>query len=791
MKKKKIISAILASSLTLAATFGGCSLVTTNVGEDLKQVIAEINITNTEDFDKEFKGAFNGHDDDYAKYKELLGTTQVLKRELLSYFVTTGYSLYQQNNSYEQTFNTLVTQLVNTAALTQYAATYLLQYKMSHTEGKTAEQVLADYLEYDSDVERYEYLLGGKDSVEVKVAEYSLRYSINTALDTYETSLLKIESSTAGTDTRTVPTGVDTEQEDYFPAKKNPEGAGYLNSLGNVTDKIEEAAIDYNIYTGYQETAAENGSADINYSLSNSGEYKNERSEDLKKNSTRATRIRAYNRFISSFVGYNLIDPQTENLKDVRNLGYLESQYLSQLKSQVINKYYDLFEEEQTAKLADNDYEYIKARYAEALSEQVDSNGTEEAFATAMGSMSDTSFTLYVPEAENGGTFGFVYNILLPFSSSQSLGLSAVKKETDKNKNPYIDDEIDSGYTAMYYEYRNTLLKNITSTDQRKAWFDGTTEYAFKAEEGFDYYNGGNSERNWLFFENNLTRTDRYESLEKYDGRYSYNGWVEKTESGKYSIHPYAIDIDGMLKEFSSYIDYVLNGTNTVKFSDDGNGVTYSLENGNDAYYTRSGNDFYKNNGNKNENGKIEIDYSKLLYAYGKVDFGETKDAAQLRADTLNKESNQYKVMAAVNELQYAYTTDTGVLSQYIGYSVNAGDTDYIKEFEYACHKAVKDGTGSFAVCAGDYGWHLIYVTYAYDLAQTAGEYNGEVYKPDWSRIGTEGTFEDLFYEWIKSSDISENSTTISTRLITRFVTDDTVTKHESRYSDYLNWDNE
>ena len=129
MKKKKFISAILASSLTLAATLGGCSLVSANVGEDLKQEIAEINITKTEDFDNEFKSGFEGHESDYAKYKELLGTTKVLKRELLSYFVTTGYSLYQQNGSYEQTFNTLVTQLVNTAALTQYAATYILQYK--------------------------------------------------------------------------------------------------------------------------------------------------------------------------------------------------------------------------------------------------------------------------------------------------------------------------------------------------------------------------------------------------------------------------------------------------------------------------------------------------------------------------------------------------------------------------------------------------------------------------------------------------------------------------------------
>ncbi|MDE6356881.1 MAG: hypothetical protein K2L67_06540 [Clostridia bacterium] len=786
MKKKTIVSAILASSLTLAATLGGCSLVTKNVNADLKQEIAEINITKTEAFDKEFEKTFENYGAQYSQYKELLGTTKILKRELLSYFVTTGYSLYQQNGSYKTTFEQLVTQLVNTAAVTQYAATYLLQYKMAHTDGKTAEQVLAEFLAYDSDLGRYEYLLGGKDSIDVKVAEYNLRYSINAALDTYETTILKIESSSAGSDTRTAPTGVDTEQEDYFPAMKNPNGDGYLDKLGNVTDKLEEAAIDYNIYTGYK--------LDDNndYSLAKSGEYQNSRSKDLAEKSTRATRIRAYNRFVSGFVGYGLIDARTEDIKDVRNLQYVQSQYLSQLKSRVINKYYELFEEEQVEKLKGDNYAYIEARYQDALSEQVTANSTEDAFATAMGNISDTSFTLYVPEAENGGKFGFVYNILLPFSSAQSLGLSAVKKETDANKNPYIDNDIDSGYTAMYYEYRNTLLNNITSTDQRKPWFDGATEYAFKAPEGFNYYNGGNDERDWLFFENNLTKTDRYENLDKYDGRYSYNGWVEKTESGKYSVHPYAIDIDGMLKEFSAYIDYVLGTSNNVTYLPDENGVTYNGTK-NDAYYAYSGDAFYKNGGAKNDSGKVELDYSKLLYAYGQVNVTEDGNTSpeQLRANTLNKDTKQYKVMSAVNELQYAYTTDTGVLSQYIGYTVNAGDTNYIKEFEYACHKAVNNGTGSFAVCAGDYGWHLIYVTYAYDLAQVeGGEYDGEVYKPDWTKIDTKGTFENLFYEWIKSNDVSETSTTISNKLVTMFVTDDTVTKHESRYSDYLNWDN-
>lgn len=781
MRKKRVISAVLAASLTLAATLGGCSLVSSNSGEDLKQVIAEVNITKTENFDKEFKSRFSDYEDEYSQYKEKLGTTAVIKRELLSYFVNVGTSYIQSGYSYEDTFTTLMNQLVNTTALTQYATTYLLWYKMNNTEDATPQSVFSTYMAYEDEAEAYEYLLGGKDSKEVKLAEYSLMYSLNSALDTYETSVLKIESDDAGTDTRTAPSGVNTENDDYFPAKKNSDGE-YLKADGTVTTEKDEAALDYSIYTGYG-----------NYLLTGSGAYKDDRDPNLAKKSSRASRIRAYNNFVSSFVSFDLINPKTEDLKDVRELGYIKNQYVAQLESRIINKFYDLSEEEQIEKLKKSDYAYIKTLYQEALGEQIDSNNTESAFSTAIGNMSDSQFILYAPETENGGSFGFVYNILLPFSSSQSVALATTKKETDANKNPYIDSDIDSGYSALYYEYRNGLMANITSSDQRKAWFDGETEYAFKAEDGLDYYKGTiaerQSERSWLFFENNLTKNYRYEKLEKYDGRYSYNGWVEKSENGKYDIHPYAVTIDDMLKEFSSYIDYVLGSNNSVSFLADENGLTYDLQNGNSAYYNYKGNQFYKNDGAKNEDGKVEIDYSKFVYAYGKVGFGGANTPAELRAQTLYKETDQYKVMAAVNELQYAYTTDTGVLSQYLGYSVNAGDTNYIKEFEYAAHKAVNNGTGSFAVCAGDYGWHLIYVTYTFEIPQS-GEYNGEVYNPQWENIEVEGTFENMFYEWIKSNNVSATSSTVSSALVKRFVTDDTVTKYESRYQDYLDWDN-
>ena len=153
--------------------------------------------------------------------------------------------------------------------------------------------------------------------------------------------------------------------------------------------------------------------------------------------------------------------------------------------------------------------------------------------------------------------------------------------------------------------------------------------------------------------------------------------------------------------------------------------------------------------------------------------------------DSMNPDTTQYKAMSAVNELQFAYTTDTGVLSNYIGYTVSAYDTSYIKEFEYAAKAAVNEGAGAFTVCAGDYGWHLIYVTYAFDL--NGGKVNGETI--DWSRIKIEGTFENLFFEWIKSNDLSNVTSTRRSKIISDFNKDSTVVKYQDRYQDLLDLD--
>jgi len=724
MKKKSIVCGVLVSTVAIAATFGGCQLVSSNTAADMNQIIAEVDISKAAALDKEFEN-----------YKDAVGSTSIIKRELVAYFINYGYS-YIQNYSYtyEQTFNLLLDSLVENAVLVQYSTMYLLKEKT-----KEDANALNTFIEKSKEGEKakYEYLLG-EDSDEVKIAEYNLCNSINSAIDSREKEILKEDESTAGTDTRTAPDGVDTQKENYYPQKSE-------------SDK----SLDYNIYTGYE-----------GYLLDDSGAYK----KDALEGTTIASRVKAYNEFISSLASssYDLVDTKTENLRDVRHLKYIEDEYVSQLEQCVINKYYKVYEEEQENYLkqigTSNEYGLIKSSYENLLNAQKESYETESNFTSAMDSMSDTSFVLYSPETQdtqNGGKFGFVYNILLPFSDSQSDALKALQSI-------YKDEELDGGYKPDYYVARNELLKNIKTTDQRAAWFNGEKEYAFKAENKVSGYydNGKNSD--WLFFENNVASSDKYEALEKYAGLYPYNGTVIEKDDD-YLLSPNELTMDDMLTEFESYINLVSGCTATTTKTTDYGGA---IKNDNSKLYKT-----------EKVNGKSVIDYENFVYATGKVDFGTNNTEAYNRANLLDKNSAQYKVLSAVNELQYAYTTDTGVLSQHIGYSVQAGDTSYIKEFEYAAHEAVKKGAGNYYVCAGDYGWHLIYVTYTFEV--------GNQYDPQWNEenITTEGTFENLFYEWFKSNTLSDISTKRKNQIITDFKGDTTVTKYESRYKNLLELD--
>ena len=723
MKSKKIICAAVAVAMVMgAASFAGC--IVTNTEEDIKQTIATVNIANNKSFKEKF-----------GDYASAINEEVFIKRDMITAYYSVYYQYADQVGSAGALFDLIKDNLVSNAVVTQYATVSLLEDGV-----KSGKLSLDEFKSKQSETEKYEYIINGVSEDGVKKAKYNVCYIINNTLDSLEKDIIKEDKKDdyTGSGTRATPSGIDSLKEDYIPEN-------------------------YGVYTGYD-----------GYLLDNAGdEY------EPVEGTNRNYRRQAYAEFIGRLQTNYLISSKDAETTDVMELTYVQDSYVSMLEQVLIEEFNEKYEKQQEEIISELEgegddaiYTYVQDKYNIELAKQEKEYASASDFETAMGGISDTKFILYSPSTESDtqeidgtyGTYGYVYNILLPFSSTQNIELKTLQGYRD---NDIIDE---SGYFAA----RNKLLKNILTTDQREAWFNGEKEYSFNAEEynkdkegaqKLAYYDGGKDTRNYLFFENNLTRKDKYETLDRYVGLYSYNGKVEKNENGSYKLIPEKLGIDDMLAEFSAYINYVLGGGNHVDYNA-GDALNASKTNFDEYYQTT---DFTKAADDK------EIDYSKLVYATGKVNF---KEAAKEKmfAET----SNRYLAMSAVNELQYAYTTDTGVLSQYIGYTVSAYDTSYIKEFEYAAQTAIRSGAGTFKVCAGDYGWHLIYVTDSFSFE------GGANYTPEFNKanVEAEGTFENRFYNWVKDSALSSETGKRQAAILKDFNTDEAVKVYKDAYKD-------
>ena len=681
--KKKTAAVGIAAVMALGA-LAGCDLVSTDVQKNYRQVIAEVDITKSEDF------AAGGK---YAAYKDAIEPSEVVKRDLVASFMNVGY-LYVESYgySYADAYELIKDSLVNRAIYLQYAQVYFFESGDYTVAGYEA--AVSSASEEDKDIAGLRYFL---DEEEIAKAEYDVKVSINTTIDSLETSIIDFEDEHDHEDARTTPTGVDTVNEDF----------------------VDPA---YKVYTGSN-------------SASDCGSY------ETVERSTPSTRTRAYKRLLSNLNSYGLIE-KGENTSDVTALSYYQLQRKNTYQDAVIDKLGEAFEAEAEEGITE---EWVKAKYEETLASQKQSFSSDTAsFESALDSVSDTSFVLYAPD-EN---YGFVLNILLPFSSTQSAALDEAPADRgDKNGNKFMT--------------RASLLESVRATDQRRTWFTGHNDYSFVAEEGDNAYTGGIEERQYLFFENNLKKSSgesaQYEPIPNYYGKYTYNGTVEKTEGedGKteFTITPEKLTIDGFLSEMEGYLA--------------ANGYTLSeTVSASESYYDKALSDYY------NEDGTV--DYSSFVYYEAKVNELSSFNANNVFVAG----SDENNVMSMMNELSFAYNTDTAGLNSYLGYAVSPNSTDYMKEFEYAAQEAVRGGAGTIVVVPTDYGWHIIYCTFTF-----AGN---TPYTFDWNAIEEEGTFSNLYYEALKSSNLTTYASSRQTEIINSFDNDACVTVHEDRYQDLI-----
>lgn len=717
MKKRNTFKKVAAMALCAAFAVGGAacdvSLVVTDSEKDMKRIVATVDITGDESFK-------TGEFSDCASVVKNL-SSKVLKRDLVAYFLSAG-STYINNYgwSYRQTFTQLMDALTSRKIIVQYAAAYYLTEGGANFAGTFDSYIAAEkagitdeaeekLIEAHPEILTLKYFLteNGTNSEDYDRAVYTLKKAINDSLDSAEKTYIeeaKLTDDESFGDSRTTPTNVGTEKEDFYDA-------------------------DYNIYTGQNAASA-------------CGSY------ERLDGSTDLTRRKAYNDFLSNLSRNGLLK-EKENTSDFTKIDYYYVDLAAQLEQALITKFGDDLTE-----ATELEESYVLNKYAELIESQELSYGEKNstAFETAIGSVSNDSFVVYSPK--DGGRFGFVYNILIPFSATANQELSL-----------YPASDTDTAVQKLHFTKRAELLEKVQAKDLRAAWFSNNKDsnYAYKADASASLYKNGNAS-DYLFFEDNFTNGERYEELSQYLGQYPYNGKVELDEDGKFvSFKPNKMDIfgaKGFVKEMEAYIDYALGGNGLAVGADYAGYVS-------DGDYTLT-------------DGKF--DYSEFMRYEGKVTLSETA-----KKDFFNKDTDAYKALSAVNELMFAYSTDTGCLNTYMGYVVSPLSDTYVKEFAYAAQYAVElssdAGVGKYVVCATDYGWHILYVSFVYenDAESVYGAF-------DYAEKDKEGTFSNLYFEALKEATADEDINIAQTNILGQYKKSG-VKLYESRYEDLMSID--
>ena len=709
MNKKNTFkqTAALLFSLAIAVSATGCDFFPTDNEKDLAQTVATVNVAETM---KATDAATAAQVEEIVKLMNDGKDAQISKRELVSYYLSVGYQYVQSYGmSYEETFNMLLDGLINREIMTQYAISYYLKDGVSaanckaYVEEETGKATGKDkeLLEAHPEVLVFKYFLSeGNKEGETKAydsALYSLKKSLNDTLDSLEAEFIKTTAEEHEHDTaRTLPTNANTEKSDYYALPD-----------------------DYGVYTGRN-------------TLDSCGEY------EKVEGSTSYSRKSAYNSFLASLQSNGLLQTggKVENHSDITKLDYYYVQLGSSLGQALINKYYEDVAEEVIDGLTED---YVKAEYEKRYQEDKRKYENDlSAFETAIDGLSDTSFVLYGHEG-----YGFVYNILLPFSTTQNIKYSEAKARG------LTDDEL--------FNERKKIATEITATDLRDTWFSthDHANYSYVGDDG-KYY----------FFEGNFNNERKYEKLTQYAGSYAFNGTVtEDKEKDEYICKATEISIDEFLVEFKTHI------TNVSGASVSGNVVSAYGAGDYETVYTVDD----------------EVKYDKFAYYEGKVDLGTVNAADYFKADT-----TAYKALSAVNELMFAYSTDTGCLNTYMGYSVSPYGTSFVPEFEAAAQKAVKGGVGSYVVCLTDYGWHIIYCSFAYNGVDADGEnyvYGAYNHGEAVGDSKVEGSFSNLFYESLKASAASNYSSEKESEVLKAYNVDGSVTRYQETYQDLLDMD--
>lgn len=340
------------------------------------------------------------------------------------------------------------------------------------------------------------------------------------------------------------------------------------------------------------------------------------------------------------------------------------------------------------------------------------------------------------------GNYGYVYNLLLGVNDYQKAEIEAIRTDNDN-----ISDE-------KYDELRAAILKNTVVSDLRASWvragYDGkydesNHEYVFTGD-----YTFAKNSANSLPFQGKVNWLNKDgEIIEKDENG---NEWYGKDEHGHVYSPEYGVESVKYfgLEEFLTFMNGYLGGTKTAE------------------NYTELGASVY--------DGKI------------------------------HKLSDVEEYDAKVKELIFAFSTDSGSLSNQNGYvikpAVDGGNSEeYVLTFAKAGRKLLESGSESYVIVASDYGYHVMFFAKKLEiksadlkeyLKKECGVADPEAYFAD--MMADYADFEDkdnylyVLTDSIVSTAVSNAKTKKRNELVNkyRYAESGRVTVYADRYSDLV-----
>ncbi len=418
---KKIVAKILSLALSLALVLSicaSCDWITVNTDRDMDQVIASVKVSDSVDAEsvkkKELNAGFVSYGYQYVQYYGY--TTSQAYQVVLDNLVANRIVVQQARISLSETYNGLLTKDTGLTEFEEYFKANALAGGKSINPQSGEIENLKNYLT------EYEYAQ----------VMYETRKNVNDLIESYEEEDEEdaVEKENVSVADRVSPTVEDNSGRDETELKADAPTEDEI--------KIAELVIG--------DDASSKASV-YELDMAVFGAYKIDISNNKKK--------KAFSELLTFLKDTGLIlsteSHDIANSDNVLNYSYFQEMTKQLIENVIVAKYEESLKAGTEAKLTDDGIweEYVK----EYQNQEALYKNNISSYETALDAASDTSFVLYNP-FEN---YGYVLNLLVPFSAEQTASLDEKKAEAGITENDVL-------------AYREQLATNIVAKDQRESW---------------------------------------------------------------------------------------------------------------------------------------------------------------------------------------------------------------------------------------------------------------------------------------------------------------------------------